>query len=155
MQFSKLQQDYFAALRLWGDQVSIQLSEAIHFSELDPKRCPDGAFFEHRNRIRIALSSFIDRGRWFFPNVHSEKIGEGKERAFRGYRQMVLNSLVAAYDAVTALDYNVAANNPPRREEIVTATRVFVSEVQEILNPHGRDKEFNKITHAVTGTKVV
>jgi hypothetical protein len=154
IQFAKVQQDYFATLRAWADQASSQLSEAIHFAELDPQRLPDGAFFERRHRIRIALSSFIDRGRWFFPNLHTDKHGQEKEGAFRGYRQQVLNGLVAAYDAVTDLDYMVAANNPPRRRELVAATRCFVTEIQAILDPAIRDNEFKKITHAVTGANV-
>lgn len=151
MQFSKLQQDYFATLRTWADQVSDLLSDAVHFSELDPQRCPDGFFFERRNRLRTSISSMIDRGRWFFPNLHSDKVGQHKEQAFQGYRQEVLNSLVAAYDATTGLDYRAASNNPPRRIELVKTKRLFVSEVQAVLDPVNRDKEFRKITHAVTG----
>ena len=154
MQFSKLQQDYFATLRTWADQVSDLLSDAIHFSELDPQRGPDGSFFERRNRLRIAVSSMIDRGRWFFPNLHTDKFGQHKEQAFQGYRQEILNSLVAAYDALTHIDYKTAANNPPRRVELVTAKRLFVSEVQDVLDPACRDQEFRKITHEITGNKV-
>src|SRR5260370_37839018 len=113
MQFAKLQQDYFASLRAWADQITDLLSEAIHFAELDPQRCADGGCFEQRNRIRVALSSLIDRGRFFFPNLHTDQHGQHKERAFQGYRQEVLNSLVAAYRAATRLDCNNAANNPP------------------------------------------
>ena len=155
MQFAKLQQDYFSSLRTWADQISDLLSEAIHFAELDPQRCGDGAYFDRRNRLRISLSSLIDRGRFFFPNLHTDQHGQHKERAFQGYRQEVLNSLVAAYQAATRLDCNDAANNGPRRQELVAAKRAFVSEVQSILDPAVRDKEFNKITHDVTGHRGV
>lgn len=154
MQFNKLQQDYFATLRVWADQVSDLLSEAIHFSELDPKRCPDEAFFERRNMIRISLSSYIDRGRWFFPNLHTDRHGQDKEVAFRGYRPEILNSLVAAYLEVTALDYKIQSKNTPYRDKLVAAKRAFVSEVQGILDPVRRDEEFKEITKAVIEARV-
>jgi hypothetical protein len=129
------------------------LSEAVHFSELDPARCPDGSFFERRNKIRTSLSSMIDRGKWFFPNLKAEEIGQTKEKAYRGYRQEILNSLVAAYNLMTALDYQDGTKNRPLRQQIVDAKRVFVSEIQEVLAPAERDKEFEVITKSVAVLK--
>lgn len=153
IQYANLKQQYFTALRSWADQLCDLLSEAVHFSELDPARCIDGSFFERRNKIRTSLSSMIDRGKWFFPNLQSEEIGQTKEKAYRGYRQEILNSLVAAYNLMTILDYQDGTKNGALRQQIVDAKRVFVSEIQEVLAPAERDKEFEVITKSVAVLK--
>ncbi len=150
MQYVNTKQQYFAALRTWSDLLSDTLSEAIHFAELDPAKMAAGSFFERRNKLRVSISSLIDRGRWFFSNLHTEEVGQHKEKAFRGYRQEVLNSLVSAYDSVTTLDYVSGKDNDVRRQELVDAKKKFVSEIQEILNPVKRDEEFQQITNAVS-----
>ncbi|MDQ3816215.1 MAG: hypothetical protein M3362_00825 [Acidobacteriota bacterium] len=153
IQYINLKQQYFTSLRTWADHICDLLSEAVHFSELDPARCTDNSFFERRNKIRTSLSSMIDRGKWFFPNLKAEEIGQTKEKAYRGYRQEVLNSLVSAYDVVTALDYKDGTKNRPLRQRIVDSKRVFVSEIQEILAPAERDREFEYITKSVSVLK--
>jgi hypothetical protein len=95
----------------------------------------------------------IDRGRWFFPNLKTEEIGQTKERAFRGYRQDALNSLVEAYNVVTALDYSDGTKNRPLRQQLVDAKRIFVSEIQGLLDPAERDEEFEVITKSVAVLK--
>ena len=151
IQYANLKQQYFAALRAWSDQLSDLLSDAIHFSELDPSKCEPGSFFKRRNEIRVNLSSHIDKGRWFFSNLNTEEFGQHKEKAFRGYRQDVLNSLVASYDAVTKLNYLTQDGNDQRRQELVDAKKKFVSEIQDVLNPTKRDEEFQHITNVVIG----
>jgi hypothetical protein len=148
IQYANLKQQYFAGLRSWADQLADLLSEAVHFLELDPTRCQNNEFFQKRLALRTAISSYIDRGRWFFPNLHSEEVGLTKERAFRGYRQEVLNSLVAAYKALTDANYVTGENNRAVRERLVEAKRHFVSQVQETLDPAIRDQEFRYITKA-------
>ena len=154
IQYANLKQQYFAALRTWSDQLSDLLSVAIHFAELDPAKCEPGSFFKRRNEIRVSLSSQIDKGRWFFSNLQTEEHGQHKEKAFRGYRQEVLNSLVASYDAVTKLNYIAQDGNDHRRQELVDAKKKFVSEIQGVLNPTKRDEEFQHITSVVIGRGV-
>ncbi|WP_259644627.1 hypothetical protein [Burkholderia pseudomallei] len=93
----------------------------------------------------------IDRGRWFFPNLNTELHGQGKELAFRGYRQDVLNSLVDAYNSVTDINYVTRSRNDDLKKRIVTAKKRFVSEIQSILDPGQLDQEFIDITTHVTG----
>jgi hypothetical protein len=149
IQYTTLKQQYFAALRAWADQLSDLLSEAIHFSELDPSRCPDDSFFHHRNKLRTSLSSMIDRGRWFFPNLQTEEVGQHRQKAFRGYRQETLNSLVAAYNILRAFDYKDSTKNRPLRQQLVETKKVFVLQIQDILAPSERDREFEEITRRV------
>lgn len=155
IQHANLTLQYFAALRPWANELADLLSDAIHFVELDPARCPAGSFFDRRNQFRARLSSMIDRGKWFFPNLHSQEVGAHKEKAYRGYRQAVLNSLVEAYNTLTALDYVSGNNNQTRRDALVAAKRQFVGEIQDVLNPAKQDKEFRDITRRVAGGRAL
>jgi hypothetical protein len=61
---------YFEDFQKWADQLCDALTEAIHLCDLDPTNEYKGeAFFDRRHRLRITVSSMIDRGRWFFPNI--------------------------------------------------------------------------------------
>jgi hypothetical protein len=146
MQHLNLTQAYFSGLRGWADQLSDALSEAIHLAELDPPRCTSPTFFERRNLLRIRISSFIDRGRWYFPNLKTEEVGLHEPKAFRGYRQDVLNSLVVAYKALTSMNYVDSTGNERCREALVEAKKSFVSEIQSVLDPQRREGEFVAIT---------
>lgn len=149
MQHLTLTQNYFSGLRTWADQLSDILSEAIHLAELDPARCVAPIFFDRRHQLRVRLSSYIDRGRWYFPNLKPEEHGAHKPKAFRGYRQEVLNSLVYAYRALTALNYVDGTGNEHQRELMVEAKKGFVSEIQDVLDPQRREGEFAAITAAL------
>ena len=148
LQYLSTKDTYFADLRQWANQLTDLLSEAVHLCDLDPARCAPPSFFDRRHQLRIALSSLIDRGRWFFPNLHSEAVGTHKPAAFRGYREEVLNSLVEAYRLLGRLDYSVKAKNDPFREPLVDSKKKFVSEIQVVFNPRERAKEFREITTA-------
>src|SRR5205085_9721375 len=120
-------QKYFEDLHKWAEGLTDLLSEAVHLCELDPAKVVGESFFDRRHRIRTALSSMIDRGRWFFPNVDSEKYGKDKPLAFRGYRHEVLDSLVEAYNVMRLVNYVVAGKNESCREALVEAKKKFVS----------------------------
>ena len=67
---------YFEEFRKWADQVAEALTEAIHLCDLDPLKTTGEPFFERRHRLRITLSSMIDKGRWFFPNIEIDDYGD-------------------------------------------------------------------------------
>lgn len=152
MSYFLAKQKYFEDLRQWADQLTDVLSEAVHLCELDPPSVAGESFFDRRLRIRRILSSMIDRGRWFFPNVVSDEHGRDKPLAFRGYRHEVLDSLVAAYRVLTDLDYKFGDRDRQARSALIEAKREFVSQIQKVLDPRGRQDEFEKITKAVART---
>jgi hypothetical protein len=145
MSAAKWKKEYFADLLKWSDESMFMLSEALHLCDLDPKRMEGDRFFELRPTIRVKLSVQIDRGRWFFPNYAVEKHGHHKHEAFKGFRQPVLDGLVNAYHAVTLLNYADASQNKSARENVEVAKRLFTSEIQMVLDPRNRDKEFKKL----------
>lgn len=113
LDFIGTRQRYFENVRHWADELSDLLSEAIHLCELDPARIADEGFFTRRHQIKVRLSSLIDRGRWFFPNLRSDESRPGGAGRFRGYRHAVLDSLVAAYGLVVRIDYTLKEPNKP------------------------------------------
>jgi hypothetical protein len=108
-------------------------------------KCQSPPFFDRRQVILVRLSSLIDRGRWFFPNELQEGIGLDKPEAYQGYRHSVLDSLVRAYRQVGKLDWRQQSSNRQLRQPLEEARRAFVSEVQGVLNPRERDREFERI----------
>ena len=142
---AKWKKEYFADLLKWSDEAMLQLSESMHLCELDPKRMEQNKFFELRHALRVKLSAHIDRGRWFFPNYSVKEYGQHKPEAFRGYRPAVLDALVAAYRALTALDYSDAKRHSDHRMAIELAKRHFTTEIQRVLDPRSRDEEFKNL----------
>ncbi|MBD1208400.1 MAG: hypothetical protein H9535_08220 [Ignavibacteria bacterium] len=150
IQAAKWQKEYFIDLVKWSDESMILLSEALHLCDLDPQKCEKGKFFDIRHMLRIKLSAQIDKGRWFFPNIDTDRYGKHKVEAYRGYRHKVLDGLVYTYDSVTKLNYYDGSKNEEIRGSIENFKRQFTSEIQKILAPNSRNKEFKELTKLVT-----
>jgi hypothetical protein len=141
---------YFEDFRKWADQLGDALTEAIHLCDLDPTREYKGElFFDRRHRLRITVSSMIDRGRWFFPNIEVDDHGANKELGYRGYRHELLDGVVSAYICLGQLDYRNKQNNRSLRDQLTICKRHFVGQVQKILDPNDRSKFFDRIRSEV------
>ena len=136
---------YFEDFQKWADQLADALTEAVHLCDLDPKQVAGESLFDRRHRLRITISSMIDRGRWFFPNIITDEHGADKELGYRGYRHELLDSLVEAYDYLEKLDGQDRDNNKSIRDDLTKAKRKFVGHVQRILDPTNRRIFFNRI----------
>ena len=53
--------------------------------------------YSKRQDLVIRISVLIERGRLFFSNDQSVEYGSGKSAAYRGYRPVILDQLVIAY----------------------------------------------------------
>jgi hypothetical protein len=128
---------YLNNVRIWADEASECISRAMHATRLQPAE-QSLELYEAMYR----LSSLVDRGRWFFPNQWSDEVGLHKEPAYRGLRQPILDHLVNAYDLVKAVcDKTTAVTTA----DLVHQQRLFVSEVQRVLNPRRRTEEVARI----------
>jgi hypothetical protein len=145
LQLVSLKQQYFSGLLSWANDVVTAMSDAISLCYLDPKRLQNGEFFYKRHLLYSRLSALLDQGRWFFPNLQHLEHGQDKEKAFRGIRQEVLNTIEAALRLVKELNYVDQAPNRDKTSELVKGKRAFVSEVQQILDPRRRDSEFEQL----------
>ena len=142
----KVRLQYFALLQRWADECSDVISEGIMLCRLDPVRTEGPSFFNRRHALVVQLSSLIDRGRWFFPNVNRDQRGGNRPGAFQGFRPDVLNALVTANDIIYSIDFLEDQNNIERRSPLVDAKKKFVDEIQQIVDPERMEEEFLKLT---------
>ena len=128
---------YQANVRAWADEACDCISIAMHSVKADSSHQE-----EHLFTSLHKLSSLIDRGRWFFPNQWNQEYGQHKEPAYHGIRQPILDCLVDAYDIVKLLHENKGGSTV---QPLLHCQRMFVSEMQQVLNPRRRELEVERI----------
>jgi hypothetical protein len=120
----------------WANRTVAAMSEAQHICA-----SPNvSALYMNERGIALAtsLSSLIDEGRWFFPNMGRRPTDPEKPGAYRGTRQPILDYVFSAYEAVHEM---MRAEDAPRETlaaKIGEAKRHFVSEVQHAVDPRRR-----------------
>ncbi|MEL6289103.1 MAG: hypothetical protein AAFQ35_10045 [Pseudomonadota bacterium] len=87
--------------------------------------------------LRARLSSLIDEGRLYFPNVQSKTHGIDKHGAYRGHRQPILDPLVAFYDCMAVLKRSDRAADAPVASAVISSSAVD-SDIAA-LNGHRRE----------------
>jgi hypothetical protein len=120
----------------WANRTVVAMAEAQHICA---SRNVSPIYVSERGiALATTLSSLIDEGRWFFPNVGRRQTDPEKPGAYRGSRQPILDHLVAAYEGVKDM---IAGEDVPREAlaaKIADAKRHFVSEVQHAVDPRRR-----------------
>lgn len=120
----------------WANRTVAAMAEAQHICA-----SPNvSALYLNERGIALAtsLSSLIDEGRWFFPNVGRRTTDGEKPGAYRGTRQPILDYVYAAYEAVSAMSREEDAPREALATKIGEAKRHFVSEVQHAVDPRRR-----------------
>lgn len=120
----------------WANRTVAAMAEAQHICA-----APNvSAMYLHERGLALttALSSLIDEGRWFFPNVGRRGTDNEKPGAYRGTRQPILDYVFAAYEAVSALTHEEEAPRAALATKIGEAKRHFVTEVQHAVDPRRR-----------------
>ncbi len=100
------------------------------------------------------VSSCIDQGRLFFPNLdhdnpnwNVDKHGQLKPDAYKGFRHPALDCLVFAYDLLrNDVRYERVHSFETFRNKVTTFKRQFISEVQSELDPRGLARFFGRAT---------
>lgn len=132
--------EYFREISNWASGVATCLSRAIHqFDDLAEASAT-------RTQILADISCAIDTGRWFFPNHISDDYGNDKPPAYRGYRQPILDWLVRAYEIL-----ETPGKFEEPREQLVRSQRVFVSMIQERLDPRRREVAIGRVLSEFEG----
>lgn len=116
-------------LTAWANEAVEVLSEATYACEeaADPAASSERVF-----TCRHRMSSLIDRGRFFLPNIHRDEYGTDKPYAYRGFRHSALDPLAAAEHVLSIGETGRFAD---RRHALVAMKREFVSSIQRILDP--------------------
>ncbi len=121
-------------LREWAAETINVLTQVTYLFE-DPENTDADS---HAFSCRYRLSSLIDRGRFFLPNIRRDEYGIEKPYAYRGYRHSGLDPLVAA-ERVLSTGFTGAFTD--RKHALVAMKREFVSSMQQILDPEGQNQE--------------
>ena len=126
--------DYFKQLLEWhGDTVEILIKLRNLASQPE---APD------RSELLCKLSSQIEKGRFFFPNIDlNDGFGKEKPEAYQGYRNLAIDFLVFSYNLFSKKN----ASHYLKHSEILQ--REFTSIVFLVVRPQDNLKEIKRLTN--------
>jgi hypothetical protein len=128
-----LETEYVKSLLAWHEEVVVVLMRARH---LKRERQSE----QHKADL-ACLSGLIEQGRFFFPNIErADGFGDEKPPAYRGYRNLALDFLVASYNV---LQDNVSKKST---EQLDLLQRHFTSVVFELVRPKDRLNTIRALT---------
>lgn len=94
------------------------------------------------NEYLSKLSALIERGRFFFPNVDkNDGFGTEKPPAYKGYRNLALDFLVASYRL-----FNDTKRRQAKLDQAEQLSRYFTSIIFEIIRPKENLQQIRSLT---------
>jgi hypothetical protein len=126
--------EYFKQLLEWhGETVEILISLRNSVSQ-------DG--MPERSVLMCKLSSQIEKGRFFFPNIDlKDDFGSEKPEAYQGYRNLAIDFLVYSYNLFSK-------KNPSHYlKHAENMQREFTSIVFQVVRPRKNLQEIKKLTN--------
>lgn len=100
----------------------------------------DRASLEHQTDL-ARLSALIEQGRFYFPNIDKgDGLGSENPPAYRGYRNLALDFLVASYNLL----HEDATNESRRKLKLLQ--RHFTSIVFDLVRPKSRLEKIRSLT---------
>ena len=123
----------------WGFQAIDVLGRIAMFARTRRAQSNDQAFHNNKVNLMIQLSSIIERGRMFFPNIDPSGKGAEKEGAYRGSRPPILDAMVYAYYELEAMTREGGPTGDNSGAYFEECRRLVVSELQAHTDPRRRD----------------
>ena len=123
----------------WGNACIDTLNRAAMFARTRQHQANDTGFLQQKVNLMLALSSLVERGRLFFPNIDPDSKGAEKDGAYRGSRPPILDALMFAYYEVEALTRQEGPTADNSANFIEDCRRLLVSELQAHFDPRRRD----------------
>jgi len=123
----------------WGNACIDTLNRAAMFARTRQHQKNDASFLQQRVNMMLAISSLVERGRLFFPNIEPDGKGVEKEGAYRGSRPPILDALMFAYYELEALSRQSGPTADNSADFIEDCRRLLVSELQAHFDPRRRD----------------
>ncbi len=128
----ELSNDYRREILNWFGKTLIIMKEA---ESLDQES------IEKKNQLLVKLSTQIDIGRFYFPNIDKgDGKGQNEPAAYKGYRNVVIDTLVFYYSLLNRPD------SSEQIERLISLQRIYTSYVFEQLNPKDYLKQIKKHT---------
>lgn len=140
LQTASLRQDIDAASADWGNSAIDTLARCAMFARTRHMQTNDGGFLANKANLLVALSTLVDRGRLFFPNLNPDKKGAEKEGAYRGHRPPILDALMWTFHELEALTREGGPSSDDSAAFIDECRRLLVSELQAYLDPRRKDE---------------
>ena len=140
LQTERLRQSIDAASLDWGNASIDALARCAVFAKTRHMHANEAAFIAAKSNMMIVLSTLVDRGRMFFPNLEPGRKGAEKEGAYRGIRPPVLDALMFTYHEVEALTREGGPDSEDSAGFIDECRRLLVSELQAHLDPRRKDE---------------
>ncbi|MEM5516532.1 hypothetical protein WNY37_06200 [Henriciella sp. AS95] len=123
----------------WGAQAIDILGRIAMFARTRRAQPNDQGFNNNKVNLMMNLSSIIERGRMYFPNIDPNGKGAEKEGAYRGNRPPILDALVFAYYELEAMTREGGPTGDNSANFIEECRRLLVSELQAHTDPRRRD----------------
>ena len=131
----QLRQSIDSASLDWGTAAIDTLTRAAMLARTRHLHANEGSFQSARASTLINISSLIDRGRMFFPNLDEHKKGVEKDGAYRGSRPPILDAMVWVHCEINALTRDGGPTGDNSAAFIDECRRLIVSELQAHLDP--------------------
>ena len=147
LQVETLRQRIDGASIAWGNEAIDLLGEAGSVADMCRTPVPNDAIDEAKMDVARRISSLVDRGRLFFPNVNPSSKGAEKEGAYRGHRPPVLDALMYAFYEVQEISRGSGPSPQDSANYIFDCRRLLVSELQAHLDPRRRDEIVDRYNH--------
>lgn len=123
----------------WGNGCIDMLGRAAIFARTRQHQQNDASFLQQRVNLMLALSSLVERGRLFFPNIEADGKGAEKDGAYRGSRPPILDALMFAYYEIETMSRTEGPTADNSGSFLDDCRRLLVSELQAHLDPRRRD----------------
>ena len=132
--------DYQFKIQEWVSKVIETKSDAFVLSEYSD----DGDFERQRIEVLAKLTSLLDQGRMFFPNIDADW-GSEKPVAYQGLRHEILDPIKASFDLVKGMKGLNELQRGATSETFLKFRREFVSIAHDELSPKDRDQFFKRL----------
>jgi len=140
LQTERLRQSIDAASLEWGNAAIDTLARSAMFARTRHMQANDGGFLANKANLMVALSTLVDRGRMFFPNLNPDKKGAEKEGAYRGHRPPILDAVMWTYHELEAMTREGGPSGDDSAAYVDECRRLLVSELQAHLDPRRMDQ---------------
>ncbi len=140
LQTERLRQSIDAASLDWGGAAIDTLVRCAIFARTRHMHPNEPAFMAAKTNMMIQLSTLVDRGRMFFPNIDPDGRGIEKEGAYRGSRPPILDVVMFTYHEIEALSREGGLPSEDSGAFIDDCRRLLVSELQAHLDPRRLDE---------------
>jgi len=140
LMLERLRNDIDQASLQWGVNAIDALGRAAAFARSREQHANDASFNGAKFNMSVALSTLVEQGRMYFPNIDPARKGAEKPGAYRGSRPPILDALMFSYYELQAVTRQGGPTGDNSANYIDDCRRLLVSELQAHLDPRRLDE---------------